>query len=52
MHLTNQTVQDCACKRDIGSIANSANLKRNNNAEFYVSTAPIRQVKLKSNKKY
>jgi len=43
MHLSNQTVQDCACKRDIGSIA-----KRNNNAEFYVSTAPIRQVKLRA----
>ena len=48
MHLTNQTVQDCACKRDVGSLANSANLKKNNNAEFYVSTAPIRQVKLRA----
>ena len=46
MHLSNQTVQDCACKRDIGSIANTANVKKNNNAEFYVSTGPIRQVKL------
>jgi hypothetical protein len=48
MHLTNQTVQDCACKRDVGSLANSANLKKNNNAEFYVSTAPIREVKLRA----
>ena len=40
--------QDCACKRDIGSLANSALLKRNNNAEFYISTQPIRQVKLRA----
>ena len=48
MHLSNQTVQDCTCKRDVGSIANTANVKKNNNAEFYVSTAPIRQVKLRA----
>jgi hypothetical protein len=50
MQLSNQTVQDCACKRDVGSIANSANLKKNNNAEFYVSTNPRRQVKLRAKK--
>jgi hypothetical protein len=41
--------QDCACKRDIGGLANSALRKRDNNAEFYISTAaPIRQVKLRA----
>eukprot|EP01041_Mallomonas_annulata_P017839 gene17839-36492_t len=43
MRLSNQTIQDCSCKRDVGSIANTANLKKNNNAEFIISTQPIRQ---------
>jgi hypothetical protein len=40
--------QDCACKRDVGGLANSALRKRDNNYEFYISTQPIRQVKLRA----
>jgi hypothetical protein len=40
--------QDCGCKRDIGGLANSALRKRDNNTEFYISTKPIRQVKLRA----
>jgi hypothetical protein len=40
--------QDGACKRGIGVIANTANTKRENNAEFYLSTRPQRMIKLRA----
>jgi hypothetical protein len=48
IQLKNDTIQDCACNRGIGSIANTAERKRDNNAEFYIATRPTRQIKLKA----
>jgi hypothetical protein len=50
MELSKNVFQDCACKRDVGSIVNTANYKKDNNVEFIISTRPTREVKLRAKK--
>ena len=48
--MSKNVFQDCGCERDVGSIVNTANYKKNNNVEFIISTRPTREVKLRANK--